>query len=226
MVNLEEKACDQYEWPWASGGYLTESGEYTQTLQTVDGCDSIVNLSLTINHTPELTVHGPVYVAAATNLISGICYYYVTDSLTIEPNTLEWACSNPDWVVTPLGNGYRCRLWVTTVGAGELKVVTHTNTGCDTTAGLELIASYYSVDDNVTMNVEMYPNPTRNMVTIEAQDITRIRMIDVLGQVLVDQGYDRPDSATLSTRGLAEGLYMVEITTPMGTVLRRLVVVR
>jgi hypothetical protein len=226
VVNLVETVCDQYPWQWAPGGYLTESGEYTQVLQTEEGCDSIVNLSLVVNHTPELIVHGPTLVAAATNLISGICYYYVTDSLSIEPNTLEWVCSNPDWVVTPLGNGYRCRLWVTTTGEGALKALTHSSTGCDVSFGLEILATFYGVDDNVTMNVEMYPNPTRNMVTIEAQDITRIRLIDVLGQVLMDQSYHKDDTAMFGTRELAEGLYMVEITTEMGKTMRRLVVVK
>ena len=39
-------SCDQYIW---NGEVYTESGTYTQTLQTIAGCDSIVTLYLTIN---------------------------------------------------------------------------------------------------------------------------------------------------------------------------------
>ena len=39
-------ACDNYEW---FGQTYTETGDYVHTLQSVNGCDSIVNLHLTIN---------------------------------------------------------------------------------------------------------------------------------------------------------------------------------
>lgn len=50
-VTAEEtiSACEEYNW---NGQILTSSGDYTQTLQTAGGYDSIVTLHLTINH-PE-----------------------------------------------------------------------------------------------------------------------------------------------------------------------------
>lgn len=43
---IEETQCDEYTW---NGQQYTQSGEYTQTLQTQYGCDSIVTLHLIIN---------------------------------------------------------------------------------------------------------------------------------------------------------------------------------
>ena len=46
-VSIADTACNSYEW---NGTTYTETGEYTQTLHTAEGCDSVVTLRLTINH--------------------------------------------------------------------------------------------------------------------------------------------------------------------------------
>ncbi|MBO7651810.1 MAG: carboxypeptidase-like regulatory domain-containing protein, partial [Bacteroidales bacterium] len=46
-VSIADTACNSYEW---NGTTYTETGEYTQTLQNAEGCDSVVTLRLTINH--------------------------------------------------------------------------------------------------------------------------------------------------------------------------------
>jgi hypothetical protein len=43
--NIAMQSCDLYRW---NGVEYTESGNYTQTLQRANGCDSIVNMALTI----------------------------------------------------------------------------------------------------------------------------------------------------------------------------------
>ena len=43
-------ACDSYTWTGATNTTYTTSGEYTYSTSTVSGCDSIVTLYLTINH--------------------------------------------------------------------------------------------------------------------------------------------------------------------------------
>ena len=225
-VELEATACDEYPWPLAPGGVLTESGEYHYTLQTETGCDSIVNLSLVVNHTPALTLNGPTQVVAATNMVVGVYNYYVTDSLSIEPNTLEWVCTKPEWIVTPLGDGYHCRLVVTTIGEGVLKAITHASTGCDTSSTLDINATYFDVDENEALKVNLFPNPAKTKVTIEATDITRLQLMDELGQVLMDYSYDETDHAMLNIGHLPSGVYVVKIMTKVGETFRRLVIAR
>ena len=171
-------------------------------------------------------MQGPTNVFAATNIISGIYHYYITDSLILEPNTVEWVCSNPDWIVTPLGNGYQCRIVATNIGEGTLQAITHNSTGCDTSAELDILATYYESEENVTMEVMMYPNPARSKVTIEAQNITHIRMIDVLGQILIDRSYNKAQSVELNVGYLADAVYLVEITSSVGITVRQLVIVK
>lgn len=47
-----KSACEQYEW---QGTTYTQSGEYTKTLQSTSGCDSVVTLNLTINNGYNVT---------------------------------------------------------------------------------------------------------------------------------------------------------------------------
>lgn len=49
---ISETACDQFEW---NGNNYTQSGEYEATLTNSFGCDSIVNLNLTINHSDTMS---------------------------------------------------------------------------------------------------------------------------------------------------------------------------
>ena len=224
--DIEDKACDQYPCSWAPGGYFTESGVYSHVLKTEEGCDSIVNLHLTIYPTPQVNLGGPTQVIAATNLTSGIYYYWLADSLSIEPNTIEWVCSNPDWRVEPMNNGYRCRLTVMTTGHGALKAITHNSTGCDGSNALEIHSSFYDVDENESMAVGLFPNPAKTKVTVQCKEMTRIRLLDVLGQVVLDKDYGSTDEAILTIGHLPSGVYMVEITTKQGRTAHRLVVER
>jgi hypothetical protein len=74
--------------------------------------------------------------------------------------------------------------------------------------------------------VKVYPNPTRNSVTVEAEGIERLRLIDMMGQVLEVRDYGRSDQAILYLSGYIPAVYLLEISTMNGTVRKRLVVCR
>ena len=215
--------CNEFTW---YGQTYYESGEYERLMHTSIGCDSIIILRLTLNQPPEMNMYGPTQVAAATNILSGVYYYHVSDSTQLEPGTVEWVCSKPDWIVTPLGNGYRCRLVVTSVGEGTLEAITHNSTGCDASVALEINATYFDVDENEALNVKIFPNPAQNQVTIQATDLTRLQLINAFGQVLIDQNHTPTDKAELNFGHLPVGVYVVRITTTAGTTVRRLMVAR
>ena len=109
VVEYTETACDSYTW---NGNTYTESGDYTVTLQTEQGRDSIENLHLTINQsvtTQENIVtcdsyewNGVVYTESGdyvfnTTTISG-CDSVVTLHLTILPEALV---ENEELVLCP-----------------------------------------------------------------------------------------------------------------------------
>ncbi|MBQ0015488.1 MAG: VCBS repeat-containing protein [Bacteroidales bacterium] len=75
--------CDRYHWMTTDETY-TESGIYRDTLTNVAGCDSVVELDLTIYQTPQLICPSDTTIeicGTATFRVSGADYYTVT------PNT-------------------------------------------------------------------------------------------------------------------------------------------
>lgn len=50
---ISQNACDSYEW---NGHTYTQSGDYTFVYPMPGGCDSVVILHLTVDHTPQVTI--------------------------------------------------------------------------------------------------------------------------------------------------------------------------
>lgn len=109
VVEYTETACDSYTW---NGNTYTESGNYTVTLQTEQGRDSIENLHLTINQSATIEENivtcdsyewnGVVYTESGdyvfnTTTISG-CDSVVILHLTILPEALV---ENEELVLCP-----------------------------------------------------------------------------------------------------------------------------
>ena len=223
-VPYDTAICDQYEWyDWI----YTQSGVYTHVEgQTDFGCDSIAELYLTIKHAPQITIDGPRQVYAATDVPSGTYLYQVSDSLNIAPNTLEWVCSNPEWIVKPLGEGYSCRLHVTISGQGTLKVITHNTTDCNTSSSIEINATYFDVDDNEAVKVTLFPNPAQTTVSLVASQLQRVRIYNSIGQNLMDIPANHPDRLDVDVSALKQGIYIVEISTSVGKTTQRLSILR
>ena len=219
-VLYDTAICDQYEW---FGSIHTQSGVYTHVEgQTDFGCDSIAELHLTIQHAPPITIDGPRQVYIATNLLAGIYLYRISDSLNIDPNTLEWVCSNPEWIVEPLDNGYSCRLVVTNNGQGTLEAITHNTTSCNTSCSLEINAAFFDVDDNETMKISLFPNPAQTTVTLVAPQLQRVRIYNSMIQCLKDIEATQTDTLSIDIADLKPGVYIVEIATSLGKAVQRL----
>lgn len=74
-------------------------------------------------------------------------------------------------------------------------------------------------------DVRVYPNPTAGLLTVKAQGMTRITVMNTLGQVV----YDAPvagDEALLDLAQYGKGMYMVRIDTAGQTIVKRVSVTR
>lgn len=223
-IPYETTACSQYEW---HDSIYTQTGIYTHYEgQTNHGCDSIAELYLTVEHVPQLTILGLKQVYSATALPSGVYIYRVSDTLNIEPNTLEWVCSNPEWIVVPLGNGYSCKLIVTVAGQGTLKAITHNSVGCDTWGSIEINATVFDVEGNESMQVKLFPNPARTEVSLVAPQLLRVRIYNSMGQSVKEIAVKHSDPLSIDIEDLKPGIYIVEMTTSLGKTARRLSVIR
>lgn len=84
-------------------------------------------------------------------------------------------------------------------------------------------------DDNVSealaANVAMYPNPTSGMVTIKAESMRQLRVANMMGQTLMTQTIDN-DEVVLDMSSFENGMYLVNIITGNGNVVKVLNVLR
>lgn len=81
------------------------------------------------------------------------------------------------------------------------------------------------IAENNAISVDLYPNPTNGNLYLNAESITRVTVINTLGQVLCDKKVNA-DSEVLDMSQYEEGVYMVRIMTDEGLVTKRVTVVR
>ena len=210
--------------------YGIPEGESTHTYRIIvdtlvgpNGCDSVLIVNLMLRASQSIgQISGNSHVYVATNFFSGIYRYEIDTTDIVSPIT--WSLSNPDWQVVDQDE-VSCQIFVPTPGSGEL--IAHFNGNCGEMEHSFLInAGFYGVGDHDAIEANVYPNPTKGTVTVEAEGIESIRLTDMMGQVLNWREYDRSNTVILNLNGYAPSVYLLEIKTTEGMVKRRVVVSR
>lgn len=198
--------CDEYVWP-VTGQVYTQSGTYTEILTNSRGCDSILILDLSLNHSMEIkesmeacgSYHWPVtgenYFESgsyARTLISASgCDSIITLNLEINENFTDievvGICDEYTWPAD--GNTYY------TSGVYSLEL--QSSHGCDSILLLELnVEPSYEYYDEVSVEDEYYWPITRQtykesgvyshlLQTEEGCDSLRVLLLDITKREIV-----------------------------------------
>ncbi len=105
--------------------------------------------------------------------------------------------------------------------------------GCESVPALnadDLTQNYVLIAVNVGLNeqsddVALFPNPTKDNVTIQASGMNHITVVSVLGQVVFDTEVNA-DEYTLNMAQFNTGMYMVRIHTANGMTVKRVTVMQ
>ncbi len=84
--------------------------------------------------------------------------------------------------------------------------------------------NYTSIVENDVVD-NLYPNPTYGMVTIEAQGMNHITVVNTLGQVVYDADVNA-DMMQLNLGQYKAGLYLIRVNTENGVSVKRVTVVK
>ena len=212
-------ACDDYEW---IDSIYYESGYYTDTLVSQHGCDSIIHLNLTIIN-PDIHILGYSDVYYASDLWHGIYHYYVVDSTYSYLDSIEWHCTNPNWIVTPIDN-FHCMVIVKSMGTGILTAHPTNLYGCDDLLSIDISATEFNDHNGEEIPTMLFPNPSDKDVTVTAPNLLKVRVMNPLGQLVKEIIPEHNDSTTITIENMSCGLYMVEIITSEGAVMELLVI--
>ena len=79
--------------------------------------------------------------------------------------------------------------------------------------------------DEIDDNVALFPNPTNGNVTIQAQGMSHITVVSVLGQVVYDADLNA-DEVILNMGQFNAGMYMVRVYTESGVTVKRVTVMQ
>ncbi len=212
-------------------------------LTTTAGCDSIVNLILTINRTyqfvsTETTCDNSPFVwrgheYSTTGIyydnfttVSGCDSIYVLN-LTVNPTYTEEVVDSV--IVYQTYSGYGMEITPTEVGVLHYPIQYYTEEGCDSIVNLTLYVTLnVGVEEYTEHNriFTLYPNPTQDVLNIRGEDMERILVYDGRGRLL---RMETPESDTFTRIQLgqyAAGYYVIRIQLTDGQYVNKKVMVR
>ena len=144
--------------------------------------------------------------------------------VTIEtiPNASENHCvllkaSGADSYVWSTGDSTEC------IAACPDSTATYTVTGYRGGCSGEATTTLLSINQpDANPQVSLYPNPAHNQVTVAAERIRSVELINIMGQVISRQQVNA-DSVTLDLQKLPNGIYFIRIETPESWTTKKLV---
>ena len=218
-----------------NGFEQSEAGTYTQTLQTSNGCDSIVtlNLSMKPNSTTTFTAtvcESTVYTENGFNASETGIYTRTMESANGCDSTITLDLTvNPSYQIGVLAIINRGETY-TNFGFNESEAGTYTQhlqtvDGCDSTIMLTLVVMM-SLDD-ATVDEKafiFYPNPAKDFVILEFETLhesERVQIFDMRGRrVKTAEAGAGKKQMQIDVSDLSEGTYIIRF----GNVAKKLIV--
>jgi hypothetical protein len=192
---------------------VTNSGNYSVTVTSEDGCINEDDINLTLLETPVVDL-GEDFK---------LCISYDQTQLLSAGNSFSsylWStgATTPNIVV---GAG------VTAVGNQTYSVTVTGDNGC---TGEDAVVVEYSMCLGVnekanTVNVSHFPNPATDLVTFlsEGTNITEVQIFDLTGKMIYNN-LPASNRLDVNTTEFASGTYIVKVLTNSESVTRRLIV--
>ena len=186
----EITSCGSYLWA-ADGNTYFNSGSFSATLQSVNGCDSTLTLNLTIIEVDtDVNTDGHTLIAAASDA------------------SFQWLDCNKEFAEIPAENNQS----FTPTMSGEYAVEVIQNECVDTSACYSVrFTNLPASDPGITLKV--FPNPTHGELIIELNKVypkISLSVKSVMGQLISRQTFAFTDNLLLELKG-EKGIYIAEI---------------
>ncbi len=244
----ENTCAASYTWPVNGITYFSD-GIYTDTLQSVHHCDSIITLHLAMFSASSDTVYESTCAASYTWPVNGVTYFsdgIYTDTLqsvhhcdsiitlhlrfnsvevsvSLEGNTLtaladdalyQWLDCAKNYAAIPTGaNGQTFN--PTQSGSYAVQIIQN---GCTDTSACVAVNLVGIAEQALHEGFELYPNPTTGSITIQsknAADEFTLRLFTVQGQLLETRRANGKQAVQLEILPPA-GMYFIEVMTDTG----------
>ncbi len=186
VTTLTQTACFSF---FFNGNYLTSSGTYNAIFVNANGCDSVVNLILTIN-----TVNNSITQTAGVLTASAAGAAY------------QWLDCNTN---TPI-NGAISQSYTPAVSGSYAAIVTQN--GCTDTSVCETVVISGIEGHDKKDILFIYPNPASDNLYIESvAAFSEIVIYDIQMKKLTTIELEKSNKASISTKELSNGMYFFSI---------------
>jgi hypothetical protein len=188
--SLSVSECGSYFAP--NGTQYTSSGQYQSIIPNAAGCDSTININLTIN--PEFSVTDTVFACQNYTWIDGVTYNASNYSASYTLATSS-GCDSIIYLNLYLGqpsldttfiqisaiNSYELNGSIYTENGQYYQTITD-QFGCDSTISIELFLEYLTTIETEKGSVRIYPIPSNDGIFyISGEGINIISLTDILG---------------------------------------------
>lgn len=191
LVNKSLNICPN-DSVFLAGQYQHISGLYVDSLQSIQGCDSIIHTQLNISALNlSTTLNGSIITANAVG-------------------TYQWIdCNNGNSIITGQTNQS-----FSPIIDGSYACIINENTCLDTTACLTILGLKLN---NIEKSNEilLYPNPTNGIFMIEVTETSTIEVCNLLSQKILLQEL-KPGKNEINLSGLPDSVYSVRIKQTQG----------
>lgn len=190
---IQYDGCAPYIW---NGVEYTENGLYTLSWTTLTGCDSIVDLDLTLNYTPNFEIIGDHWPIGGSETYISVNEYAITlDNPNTRIDTVLWQVDCENWRLVPHGQGESCTLYIYSFLEEPVMLHATAYNSCGTIPQDFFIqTSYFGVEEtNENQIFTVSPNPTDGNLVLHFGDLegwTEILVFNSLGQKLDDFSID------------------------------------
>ncbi len=210
-----------------NGFEVSEAGVYTQSLQTINGCDSIVTLTLNVNPTfnTELVAticEGQVYNENGFNVSEAGTYTQTLQTVNGCDSIVTLVVTTYPTFDTTITATINAGETYTEFGFNESEAGTYvqnlqTEFGCDSTITLilDVNSSLMDVEDT---ELSFYPNPTKSEITF-SQAIEKVEVIDKIGRCVLTFSNARE----INIESLPSGAYYLRLTNNDKAVMRKVI---
>ncbi len=210
-----------------NGFNVSEAGVYTQNLTSVNGCDSIVTLSLNINpiFNTELSAticQGQVYNENGFNVSEAGVYTQTLTSVNGCDSVVTLTVSVNPTFDTTINATINAGEMYSEFGFNESEAGTYvqnlqTVNGCDSTITLILDVNS-SLTDVEYSELSFYPNPTNSKITFSST-IESIEVIDLTGRCVLTFSNARE----INIESLPSGAYYLRLTNNDKAIMRKVI---
>ncbi|MCK9163334.1 MAG: T9SS type A sorting domain-containing protein, partial [Bacteroidales bacterium] len=201
---------------YAENGFNADSaGIYIQTLQSINSCDSIVSLNLSVI---EVATPTNIEIQQEGNRFN-ISWQVQSDSSILYRNN--------ELIATFTTNIYQDTNLIE--GVNYCYKLKAKSGDCESEESQEECRILLGINDvnKENYSVNIYPNPAKDYIIIEGANIEKVEIYNIHGQKLQEKKVSNSNNITLSTKSLSNGTYHIKVIHHNGQIItKKLIIAR